>query len=406
MTKISLPSLSDTPASMVFPISDPTKQTGHANKWVARLELPGITLPNQNRVARFKGVIKNVPAAGSGAEIINSTDPDISMLFLPSASCLDLPGIEPTTLFKVGDILDSSENAQSTNHHSWVARPTWKVEVCGFPGINIQTAGDPPPHAPHDPWIIEGNAYWPWWPASLANLNGQAVVISGVLVADEPHTQSKDKSPDYRTAALDWQGGPGDDVRYSPFNPARWTEIHPPDSITQDQNADPNEDDLIGVAVSVGTSDVTPWPIQQDLTVTLSPTTTQPPGTKLEVQEIVLPDSYLPSIIDGNSTHTGAAINLNVSSFDLHVTVQAAPFNQHTGRFAAIYRMRWVPGGPPPECAQLDAKISQLQTQIANLQQELIHAPDEGKFQIEQQIAQASHQREALEQQKTQLGCP
>jgi hypothetical protein len=397
--KVTLPSLSDTPGSMVFPTSDPAKQTGHANKWVARSELPGITLPNQNHVVTMKGVLKGVPAAGSDARIINTIDPDITMILLPHASCLDQPGIDPARLFKVGDILDSGENVQPDIHRAWVAKPRWKVEVCGFPAVNVQAAGDTPAH-----WVNEGNVFWPWWPPDFAALDNQPVVMSGVLVADEPHTDSN--GLDYRAASLDWQGGDGSDVRYAANNPARYTEVHPPDSIVLDQHPNPDEDDLIGVAVSIGTSDVTPWPTQQELTVTLHPVTNQPPGTKLQVQEIVLPDSYLPSIIEGNATLTGAALNVNVSSFDLHVKVQAAPFNQHTGRFAAIYRMRWVPGGPPPECAQLNAEIAKLDTQISNLQQQLIHASDQSKPQIEIQIAQAETQREKLDQQRSNLGCP
>jgi hypothetical protein len=397
--KATLPSMSATPPSMVFPISDPSKQTGHANKWVARTELPGLTLPNQNHVGTFKGVLLYVPAAGSGADIINTADPDITMIFLPHASCLDQPGIDPARLFKVGDILDSNENAQSNVHRAWVAKPRWKVEVCGFPAVNIQTAGDSPSN-----WVEEGNLYWPFWPPNLSGLVNQPVVMSGVLVADEPHTQSN--GPDYRVAAIDWQGGPGDDVRYAANNPARYTEVHPPDSIVLDQRPNLVEDDLIGVAVSMGTTDVTPLPAQQELTVTLHPATNQPPGTKLQVEEIVLPDSYLPSLVEGNPTLTGAALQVNVSSFDLHVKVQAAPFNQHTGRFAAIYRMRWVPGGPPPECAQLDAQIANLRTQINNLQQELFHAPAGSRSQIMVQIADATAQVEPLQQQKAALGCP
>jgi len=397
--KVTLPSLSETPASMVFPISDPTKQTGHANKWASRPELAGITLPNQNRVGTIKGVLTGVPAAGSGTGIINAPDPDITMILLPHASCLDQPGVDPTRLFKVGDILDSTENVQSNIHRAWVAKPRWKVEVCGFPAINIKTAGNTPAN-----WTQESNWFWPFWPPNLAALNNQPVVMSGVLVADEPHTQSQ--GADYRVAAIDWQGGPGDDVRYASDNPARWTEVHPPDSILLDQQPNPDEDDLIGVAVSIGTTDVTPWPTQQELTVTLHPTTNQPPGTKLQVQEIVLADSYLPSIIEGNANLTGAALTVGVSSFDLHVKVQAAPFNQHTGRFAAIYRMRWVPGGPPPECAQLNEQIAQLQTQISNLQQQLIHASSDSKPQIEVQIAKAESKVGDLEQQKNNLDCP
>jgi hypothetical protein len=397
--KATLPSLSVTPPSMVFPISDPGKQTGHANKWAARAELPGVTLPNKNHIGTFKGVLLYVPAAGSGAGIINQPDPDITMVFLPHASCLDQPGIDPARLFRVGDILDSNENAHSDAHRAWVAKPRWKVEVCGFPAVNIQTAGAQPPQ-----WVGQGNLYWPFWPPNLSALAGQPVVMSGVVVADEPHTQSN--GPDYRVAAIDWQGGPGDDVRYAANNPARYTEIHPPDSIVLDQQPNPHEDDLIGVAVSIGTTDITPLPAQQELTVTLRPTTTQPPGTKLQVEEIVLADSYIPSIIEGNANRTGAALNVNVSSFDLHVKVQAAPFNQHTGRFAAIYRMRWVPGGPPPECAQLNEEIAQLRAQIGNLQQQLIHAPPQGRPQIEVQIAEATRQVTSLQQQKAALGCP
>lgn len=59
----------------------------------------------------------------------------------------------------------------------------------------------------------------------------------------------------------------------------------------------------------------------------------------------------------------------------------------------------------PPGCGELDVKIAELHTQISNLQQQLIHAPNEAKWLYEEQIAQAQDQVKTYEQQKIALGC-
>jgi ABC-type Zn uptake system ZnuABC Zn-binding protein ZnuA len=68
--------------------------------------------------------------------------------------------------------------------------------------------------------------------------------------------------------------------------------------------------------------------------------------------------------------------------------------------------MRWIPGGPPPEWAQLDAGITKLRTQITNLRQQLIGAPPQGRAQIGKQILALESQLDDLDQQKRTLGCP
>jgi hypothetical protein len=340
--KFEPPSLAATPPSMVFPME---RFSSGQTKWFARTEVTGVTLPTGNHIAAIRGVFAD------WSNVVNPTDPDIHSTLIPAAGNLDQPGIDPTHFFKVGDILHSDRNPfwngttpSDPDRHAWVATPVFHLELSGWPANNVQTTGSMPAGWGHQLAAFGPN--WPYDVNALAPLNGKEVIVSGAIVTDEPHIPAS-LTGGYGNAAADWRGETG---HYAQDNPARWTEIHSPDSIVGDFGSQ-GTDSLIGVAVVARTSALSPVPKTQELNVNITCPVPPPfPNAVLTVREYVLPDSYLPSIVGGNAGHTGAAIQvLANNTFDLYVEVQGQAFQGSAGRFAAIYRMSWVPKGKDKE---------------------------------------------------------
>ena len=336
------PSLSSTPPSMVFPMNRP-KDNGQPSpytKWFARTEIPGLTLPNGNHLVAVSGVLHSIDPTE------NQVDPDWHMDLVPHADNLDAEGVDPARFFTVGDILHSDLNpfwdgepATEPDRHTWVATPIYHIELCCWPANNV-IAG---PVGPGD-WVdyVQEDQLWAFDPVALQPLIGHPVQVHGTLVTDEPHVKTGG-SPNYKSAALDWQG---EYNTYAEANPPRWTEIHPPDSIVVD-TTDSSRDSLIGVAVVARTGPLDSNPITRTLDVTITcPVLAPTPTATLTVKEWVLPDTYGPSIINGNATRTGALVEiLGNGEFRLMVEVQGDNYQGSAGRFAAIYRMSWVEEG-------------------------------------------------------------
>lgn len=339
LPKFELPSLAPTPPSMVFAMNK-HKVSGEPSsltKWWARTELPGITLPNGNRIVAVRGVFTN------WSNVVNPVDPDISWTLIPAASNLDASGVDPSRFFKVGDILhsDSSPFWNGTpadpDRHAWVATPVFHLEISGWPANNVVTTGSMP-----EDWGHQLAAFGPSWPYDVDILQSlKEVVVSGSLVTDEPHIPPS-LTGGYGNAAADWAGSE-DENPWAEDNAARWTEVHSPDSIVPDPSHQ-GTDSLIGVVVVARTSVFDPSPKTQQLNVNIAcPVPPPTPTSVLTVREYVLAETYPPSIVGGNANHTGASFQvLANNTFDLYVEVQGAAFQGSAGRFAAVYRMSWV----------------------------------------------------------------
>jgi hypothetical protein len=326
-----LPSLSATPPSMVFPMHISNGET----KWWPRRELPGVTLPNGNHVGELEGLMLSV---GDGC---NGVDPDWHMTFSPTPACLDKPGVDPNRLFRVGDILTSETNVINSDHHAFVAMPVFNIELSGWPATNVLGGGGAKP----DDWVTTNmsgcpQVFWPFDPQALRGaVAGRSVRVSGVLVTDDPHTRTGNTpwEKNYRDAAEQWQGATGP---YDENNPARYTEIHSPDLI--DLSSQSFGEPLYGVAVSARTALSNPSGADQELTATLKLQTPRPKNAVAGVDEYVLPETYVPSIVEGNVNLNGARITSCDDSVEIHVKVHGEPFQGHAGRFAAIYRLKWT----------------------------------------------------------------
>ncbi len=322
------------------------KYTSNITKWFPRPEVPGHTLPNGNHIVALRGVLTNWSSG------INYADPDISMTLQPGAENLDIPDLDPSQLFRVGDILTSDLNPfwdrqadTEPDRHVWIATPQFHMELCGWPPINVSASPGGVPAA----WtqVQAANQSETWWAFdvnTIQPLNGKPVVVYGVLITDEPHLRSGDKTWSYRQAAADWSGVDfvGKTVldasgkEFLASNPARWTEIHPFDSVVADPNPPTNEA-LIGVAVCARTGSLDPAPLVKTLDETITcPVQAPSAGATFTVRQYLLPDTYLPSITAGPTVEVHQD-----GTFRISVTVQGDPFQGSAGRFAAIYRMSW-----------------------------------------------------------------
>ena len=261
------------------------------------------------------------------------------MTIAPYATCLDRPGVDPRRFFRVGDILTSNCNVVAADHHAYAATPVFNVELCGWPASNVLGGASTKPKD----WTVTNlagcpNVSWPFDPGAVFGAaNGRAVRVSGVLVTDDPHNSPHNPDANYNDASQQWEGSSD---AYDENNAARFTEIHSPDAV--DLITEPQDHYLYGVAVSARTGPRNPSGADQALTVTLSPWGSGPPQSTLAVEEYVLPETYVPSIVEGNATKTGAALTTSPTSVQVHVKVHADAFMGHAGRFAAIYRLRWV----------------------------------------------------------------
>lgn len=325
-------------------------------KWFPRLEVPGLTLPNGARVTEMRGWLIEVDH--------NPNDPcgeaDWHLWLEPDPVWLDRIGVDWTTFVKVGDILDRPDNntlppiVASPDFTSCAAVPHIKMEVCGWPTKNWPTVTQGKP-APAD-WTIsiafQGcTTRWPFQPdhdsldSTQALSPGDYVRVIGSIVTDDPHDEFGDWQDAYpgETNSLihpPWKG-------HDELNPARWTEIHPPDIIQK--LPDPGRTvRLYGVAVVARATGLDLGGKDQSCTATL-PAPPQPaPNMYLSVREIVGAETFVNTITEGNASRTGAQITINADSVTVHVAVHGQPFGGSPGHFKAVYLLSWETTPPPP----------------------------------------------------------
>jgi hypothetical protein len=122
----------------------------------------------------------------------------------------------------------------------------------------------------------------------------------------------------------------------NPANPARWTEIHPPDEIEPLLDRNPSET-IRGVAIRVNNGI---FRKAEPLALALSPPNPRPTWARgVRVTEFVIAMS--PSVVFARAV---AASRVTVDN-DL-VRIRIDPQSAGLATFAAIYRVSWNPGGP------------------------------------------------------------
>jgi hypothetical protein len=143
----------------------------------------------------------------------------------------------------------------------------------------------------------------------------------------------------YNSAAQDWEGQLSE---LDEADPARWTEIHPPDLIELMDDRGRVES-VFGVVVVARAALTNPFGHDQAVTVDLRPPAPRPPDTIAAIVEFVGPETRFGSIVEGNPTRSGAAIALFDDRAQVHVKVHADGAAGAPGKFKAVYRMSWAP---------------------------------------------------------------
>ena len=341
IAKRRLPSMSVTPGSMMFGPNGDGSAPGI--RW-PRSEAPGFPLPNTNQVVELRGWLTGVPGE------LNASDPDYHYGLIVDADWLITHGFDLRTFVLVGDIVGRAWGADDA--HNAVYEPGLGIEINGLPmDLGWQQSSRvlawPADWVSVDALVTQPypQAYWPYQ-LPVAAQNGDYVRVCGSLVTDPAHIGSPGASAAYNDAMTIWQAAEG---HTSPTNPARWTEMHPPDAIQRvadldpaDQSA-PGTSNLIGVAVVCQSSLISPVEVFNEITTDLRPTASQPPGTVAHVEEYVGPETLISSIVEGNAAGEGAAITVYPDRVTVHVKVRGEPFHGAPGKFKAVYRLSWVP---------------------------------------------------------------
>jgi hypothetical protein len=357
--------VSQTPPSTVFPPLQPGQQP---------LAVSGSKgIPGPAQVIELRGWLAEVEPG------CNGTDPDWHYGLAIDPTWTDQQSIDLTTLILAGNLnVFSDQRDPNTPSSVVVGRPVVHVELNGWrPSVNHngQTlpvdwgfTGADAVNCPGVSWAFNPTNPLSWQPPLAV---GQYVRIVGSLLTDVPH-ESEAQIPTWLLATFginsetsadkqkmvalnvlqqDWAGGRSDDDLN---NPARWTEIHPPDIIAiLDSPSSPQlpTETFRGVTV-IATNCA--FGCSQTLDTDITPPTAKPGSTgTINVKEIVNPATNATTIVDGvvngkllncpaNSialNATGACVTINPGSVHIHVKVQQAGVSQVPGKFMALYRV-------------------------------------------------------------------
>ena len=190
------------------------------------------------------------------------------------------------------------------------------------------------------------------------NQNAPYVSIVGSILTDNPHVSEGfvgtfiarhfdiDPTVDSGVRAAIEIWGANKDPK-DPTHPARWTEIHPPDVIKVHDYRKAKET-LRGIAVVAKNGLVVGE--TRSISVDIYPPRPRPLSiSKLEVKELVGPETNYRTIIEGNATKSGARLTTYSDRVNIYVKVQGQGGWGAPGKFKAIYRVRWSPPPPPPQ---------------------------------------------------------
>jgi hypothetical protein len=351
-----LPSIAATPPSMVIGPNQNGSKPG--TRW-ARTEVPGVLLPNGVNVVELYGWLREASQTG------NQQDPDWHFGIEPDPAWLEHLGVDLTTFIKVGDILHMGVDRVG-DWTAVAATPVMHIELDGWRD-SVQVGRTKPQDWDVGPGQTGiSDATFPWIPLDPTSSHdprdlldrhvGSYVHVSGSLVTDQPHSTLKGEQTDewwhqffggdvhreelYATAARMWEGAAG---TQDPNNPARWTEIHPPDLLRLEPAAEPRERNvwLTGICVVCAAPTLSPSGADNEITTALKPPGSRPAHKRLAIREFVGPETRFASIVEGNADRSGAQITLGRDAAVVHIKVHADAFDAPHGKFKAVYRLSW-----------------------------------------------------------------
>jgi hypothetical protein len=334
-----------------------------------RLAIGG-TVPNARgaRIIEVHGWLEHEV----GPEPNCSEDPaDASFSLELDPRFLDEKGINLGGLIRVGDIIAANLSGDS---YVAVAPPKLHVEMkswhegqkcdkcnCGPKSENPGWTVRPP--------VLDGcpgyqnkecgssgfrEQWWPWDPRYPSNdplrklKAGDYLCVIGALVTDDPHWDEP-----HRRAAKAW----GDRItiwgfqpKEHPHNPARWTEIHPPDHVHvlhPIEQVKFREETVrcVAMVAQAGSN----WAHDRILNWDISPPGSRPdPLATLECIEAVGGETTTDLIVEGNSHRTGARITKYPDHVNVYAKIrgESGYFVRKDADFKAIYRVFWRLGPP------------------------------------------------------------
>lgn len=285
---------------------------------------------------------------------------------------LDEKGIDLGGLIRPGDIIGANLTGDS---YVAVAPPKIHVEIkswhegqrcdkcnCGpkeNPGWTVRPFGFLTCHAyPASPNNCGSSGlreqWWPWDPRHPSNdphrplKAGDYLCVIGALVTDDPHWDEP-----HRRAAKAWGDREtkwGFQPKEHPHNPARWTEIHPPDHVHvlhPIEQVKFREETVrcVAMVAQAGSN----WWHDRILNYDIEPPGSRPdPLATLECIEAVGGETTTDLIVEGNSHRTGARItkypdHVNVYA---HIRGESGYIFRKDADFKAIYRVFWRLGPP------------------------------------------------------------
>ncbi len=351
------------------------------------------------RTVELRGWISATPpdAPDDPNRGINRVDPDFAYNLVPDIAWTLAQEIDLNELIRLGNILQLGlPDDPNGDPRARCSTPGIHMEISGFPpkgqwdrqvppdwnDFGLGVTLDNKDAGMHDQQLIS----WPYNPRSPAPLNvefmgGEYVRVYGSICSDKAHYLNPNdpkNAPSLDTPAKKamnsavglWHNA--NRANY-PDDPARWTEIHPPDYIELLWSPDPNVVDshgfvppgqvLRGVAViAPGTTAGKAAP-----TCTLDTTIMAPPrpaaNAVLRYREIVGPESTLGWLTEANASNTGAQIALLPAGDGIHirVTVKGDNVLGRSAMFRALYWLYWdVQPAPRPHGEQAVGTIATL----------------------------------------------
>ena len=307
------------------------------------LSRPGQTpAPHPILVMEMRGWIRYV------APICEAKDPGWYYALEPDPEWLDEKGIKLEELLRVGNLTGLGDERDQRSVRAVAARPLIRIE---FGGWDLRRK----PRRPPAGWRYMGapgcpDVVWAFNPTNPvkgqpALVPGQYVRIVGALVMDMPHATKAvvgvwllrhmgfslgSNYMVYGTQNFWSQGG-----EHNPSNPARWTEIHPPDSI-EVLPAKPMLETLRGIAVGVEPGFF--FPRAQTFEFRIAPPGPRPsPEATIEVREVVLSRSGGAESTEGRVS----AISTDAAEARVAIHLRSGVRGQGPARFAALYRVFW-----------------------------------------------------------------
>lgn len=309
-----------------------------------------------------------------GASPVNDREPDWPYNLQLDPTWLDHLGLrDPNRLIRAGNVvnfpLPASPPADGSPRGIGPSRTPSRWALVSAPIVHIEvTSWDPERHPGQQPprgWRSLGplpgacasDVLWPYDPRNPVPGQprlavGQYVRVVGSLVTDQPHTavgaaaEQPDDVPDNGFADVEvpevmemrrlWELGRGE---RDPRNLARWTEVHPPDTVSV---MAPRDTSVTMRSVLVGPSPDAPVGSPATLDAVIVPPRPKPrPDATIQVEEIVGPGTRWRRATPARMRDRARRFDVLADRVVLHIAVGGGPKLQNPLSFQAVYRVSW-----------------------------------------------------------------